>query len=386
MSERTPLRYIESNLRSSAPILWPNSLDLPVPPELSIPKTYRNPILPEGADPWIIRDGGSYYYVHVQHNGPVDGAVYVRKSATITGMKQAESVAAIHTDNMVNPALWAPELHKLPVSVEGGIQDRWYIYVSEADLSGQDRRVCVYEAQTDDPQGPYSKKGKIIGENEGWAIDGTVFIHPKWGLYYIWSGADCELPYFQQNLYIAKMQNPWTLSGREVCISRPQFDWERVGPDPVNEGAAVVARNGLVHVIYSASHSLTDDYCLGRLTLPKDADPLIVDNWQKASEPVFCKTEKVYGPGHPSFTKSPDGKEDLIVYHSSRKAGSGWQRQVNVQPFTWDAADQPYFGRPVDSAQPIPLPSGEYEVLTNELANQRLLYYSPQVPKNVNSN
>ena len=39
-------------------------------------------------------------------------------------------------------------------------------------------------------------------------------------------------------------------------------------------------------------------------------------------------------PGHCSFTKSPDGQEDWVVYHAARYPGSGWARQVRAQPIS----------------------------------------------------
>jgi GH43 family beta-xylosidase len=330
-----------------------------------LPRTFQNPLIARGADPWFVKDQDTYYFSHVQHEGPHDGTVYVRKSRTITGMRTAEAVPAVTVTDGLHPELWAPELHRLPVKVGREWQQKWYLYVSAADPSGAHRRVYVYEAQTPDPQGPYREKGKICDLDDYWGIDGTVLRHPRGNMYFLWSGEAPEVP-GQQNLYIAQMQNPWTLTGRGICISKPEFAWERVGPAPVNEGPATLVRDDRIHVIYAASHSLTDDYCLGRLTLRKDADPLDPEAWQKAPTPVFCRTDAVFGPGHPSFTTSPDGQQDFIVYHSARYAGAGWQRQVNVQPFTWGSDGTPQFGRPVASGEPLPLPSGEYEVLVQE--------------------
>jgi GH43 family beta-xylosidase len=246
-----------------------------------LPRTFQNPLVARGADPWFVKDQDTYYFSHVQHEGPHDRTVYVRKFRTITGMRTAEAVPAVTVTDRLHPELWAPELHKLPVKVGREWQQKWYLYVSAADPSGAHRRVYVYEAQTPDPQGPYREKGRICDLDDRWGIDGTVLRHPRGEMYFLWSGEAPEVP-GQQNLYIAPMHNPWTLTGRGVCISTPELAWERLGPAPVNEGPAPLVRGDRIHVIYAASHSLTDDYCLGRLTLRKDADPLDPEAWQKA--------------------------------------------------------------------------------------------------------
>ena len=47
-------------------------------------------------------------------------------------------------------------------------------------------------------------------------------------LYMIWSGWEGD-ENGQQNIYIAKMKNPWTIEGNRVQISSPTFDWETIG-------------------------------------------------------------------------------------------------------------------------------------------------------------
>ena len=81
-------------------------------------------------------------------------------------------------------------------------------------------------------------------------------------------------------------------------------------------------------------------------------------SWVKNPEPVFVRTSNVFGPGHCSFVKSPDGKEDWIVYHAHIAQGKS-QRDVRMQPFTWNADGSPHFGKPVSPGFSLPVPSGE---------------------------
>jgi GH43 family beta-xylosidase len=74
---------------------------------------------------------------------------------------------------------------------------------------------------------------------------------------------------------------------------------------------------------------------------------------------VFQATPQVPGPGHASFTTSPDGTQSWIVYHAKNNAAPGWDRSIRAQPFTWNADNTPNFGTPVAGGQQISRPAGE---------------------------
>lgn len=140
-----------------------------------------------------------------------------------------------------------------------------------------------------------------------------------------------------------------------VLLSMPEHSFEkRGGPPYVNEGPQILQRNGKTHIIYSGSGSWGDDYNLIRLSF-QGGDPLNRLNWQK-SGPVFARTEDVFSPGHASFTQSPDQSEDWIVYHAAKYQGAGWNRDVRMQRFHWDAMDTPVFGPPLPLDMDIPVP------------------------------
>ena len=186
---------------------------------------------------------------------------------------------------------------------------------------------------------------------------GAVLKMPGGKLYFIWSGWE-GFEDGAQNLYIASMSDPFTISGERVRISRPEHAWEKRVWPVVNEGPEPLWNGAQLFLIYSASGSWTDHYCLGQLTFV-GGDPLDAQSWRKKSTPVFQATDSVFGPGQCSFVKSRDGKEDWIVYHSAREKGSGWRRQINMQRFTWHTDGSPNFGTPIPPGEPIPLPSGD---------------------------
>jgi GH43 family beta-xylosidase len=87
----------------------------------------------------------------------------------------------------------------------------------------------------------------------------------------------------------AAMSNPWTIAGKAVRISKPEFSWEK-------------------------------SCCMGMLTASDAADLLDPASWVKSSLPVL-RTDAaagIYGPGHNSFTV--DGNDDIIVFHARAEA------------------------------------------------------------------
>jgi GH43 family beta-xylosidase len=51
------------------------------------------------------------------------------------------------------------------------------------------------------------------------------------------------------NLYIAPMSNSWILGGEQVRITKPEYPWEKIS-FLVNEGAAVIKKNGRIFISY----------------------------------------------------------------------------------------------------------------------------------------
>lgn len=289
----------------------------------------------------MIFHGGFYYYSETRNRRHI----YIRRSRTIAGIGQDPGVrvwsAPARGGNCDN--VWAPELHL--------IDGRWFIYYAADDGHNPNHRMWVLEAQGNDPLGKYTCRGRL--ETGGWAIDGTVMAHHDGRKYFVWSGWPGRRN-GQQNLYIAPMSDPATLSGERVLIATPDQRWERVDM-PICEGPQVLQRNGDIFIVYSASGSWTPDYCLGLLH-NKTSDMLNPDAWTKHG-PVFKKTSQVWGVGHCSFVKSLCQTEDWIVYHSKSKWEPGWEdRDVHAKRFTWSSDGFPDFGDPLPRLAPAQLP------------------------------
>ena len=320
----------------------------PLPP---VPdNSFMNPILDGGPDPWLVKQGNTYYYTHTLGN-----RIAIWKTAKVTELRRAPS-QTIWTPPASGPGsknLWAPEIHF--------INNKWYAYYAADDGANENHRMYVLENASADPlTGTWVSKGKITDPTDRWAIDGTVFEHNS-QLYFMWSGWEGTVNE-RQNIYIAKMSNPWTMEGPRVLLSSPTLSWEQVGDPDVNEGPQFLkGPTGRVFVVYSASGCWTDDYSLGLLSLKNGGDPLNPADWTKSPTPVFTKTATAYGPGHNSFFKSVDGTEDWIMYHANAQSGQGCgdKRSPRMQKFTWNADGTPSFGTPVAINTPIGKPAGE---------------------------
>lgn len=305
--------------------------------------TFTNPIVARGADPWVIRWQGSYCLSQSRF-----GSLWVIKARRLQDLGHGHAVK-VWTPPEGMPysrELWAPELHFL--------RGKWYLYFAADDGDNVHHRMYVLEGQSADPQGAYEFKGMIIATPDRWAIDGTVLRMSDDRLYFVWSGWE-GTNNVGQNLYIAPMSNPWTISGERVCLSEPEHPWEKIGNPWVNEGPEVLWNSNRLFLIYSASGSWDDDYCLGQLTWT-GGDVLQRSSWVKKPEPVFSRAAEVFGPGHCSFAKSPDGREDWIIYHAARRSHGGWDRSIRMQRFTWHPDGSPNFGTPIANGVPQAVP------------------------------
>ena len=164
----------------------------------------------------------------------------------------------------------------------------------------------------------------------------------------------------RQHLFIAHMKNPWTLDSNRVEISQAICDWEKREPGSfVNEGPEVLIKDGTLNIIYSGNGAQSEFYLLGMITYNNSGNLLTQSSWIKYPNPVFVGTSSVVSPGHASFTKSRDGKEDWIIYHASDSIDGAhkWKRTIRIKKFTWNGS-VPVFGTPDPGSSYITIPSG----------------------------
>lgn len=309
--------------------------------------SFTNPVLSSGPDPWIVRSRDAYYYTHTMGN-----RITLWRTADITDLAHAEQ-RTIWTPPTTGPnahSIWAPELHRI-----GG---KWYIYYSATAAGHKDdahRGVFVLENATRDPmQGSWIDRGRVNTRRAG--IDGTVFEH-RGSLYFAYS------PYIGSvsGIAIARLSNPWTITGDEVVIAEPDRAWEDQGGRKILEGPEfLVGPTGQVHMTYSAGACWSDNYALGLLSARPGADLLSRESWSKAGQPVLSSANGVYATGHNGFFRSPDNREQWIVYHANPAAGMGCtaKRAPHLGRIEWTANGEPQFPAPVGPQARLAKPSG----------------------------
>lgn len=320
-------------------------------------ETFTNPLLPSGADPYSTYYEGYYYYTHT-----VGNRLVLYKTDNLARLRDAEHTT-IWTPTEGKPwskHIWAPEFHI--------IDGKWYVYFAADGGHNDGHRMYVLENTSEDPfLGEWVMKGRVGTHLDRWAIDGNVFTYQD-QLYMIWSGWAGNTN-GQQNIYIAEMENPWTIRGNRVMISSPTYPWEKQGDltnDPVtlhldvNEGPQFLQNGEHVFIVYSASACWSDYYCLGLLTFD-GSNMMDPSAWSKSPKPLFKQSldNKVYAPGHNSFFKSPDGTEDWILYHANTNPGDGCggKRSPRMQKVSWNADGTPHLGAPVAEGLPLAIPS-----------------------------
>jgi GH43 family beta-xylosidase len=269
---------------------------------------FDNPIAEKRADPWVYRtDDGMYYLVATV---PAYDRIVIRKAATINGLKTAEEKVlwTKHPSGVMSHHIWAPELH----FVDG----KWYIYFAagEAEDVWKIRMWALSNASEDPMEGAWTEAGQITTARRSFSLDATTFEH-QGKRYLIWAQAIVEGE-SGTSLILSEMENPTTLKGPEVVLTNPEYSWER-RKYHVNEGPAILKRNGKIFLTYSAS-ATNQHYCLGMLWIEEDADLLDPRNWHKSPAPVFSSNPQVnrFGPGHNSFTVAEDGETVVMIYHA----------------------------------------------------------------------
>ncbi|GAB2622185.1 hypothetical protein Aab01nite_76580 [Paractinoplanes abujensis] len=329
---------------------------VPAAPAVAAPPVgYTNPIASQRADAHIWKHTDGYYYLTA--TVPEYDRIVLRRATTIQGLSSAAETVIWrkHTSGEMSANIWAPEIHF--------IDGKWYVYFTAGRADDRFRiRMYVLESSAANPlTGAWTERGRIVTPWDTFSLDETTFVHN--GVRYLaWAQQEPGIA-TNSNLYLARLSNPWTITGTPVRLSVPTLAWETRGY-AVNEGPAVIVRNGRVFMTYSAS--ATDaNYCLGMLTASASANLLSASSWTKAAGPVFATSAATgqYGPGHNSFTVAEDGQSDLIVYHDRSYrdiAGDPLNdpnRRTRVQKFYWiDGA--PTFGIPIpDGLHPVRLRS-----------------------------
>ncbi len=311
-------------------------------------------LLDYGAYPYLTHHDGKFYLL--TQNYSVD-SILIRSSEDVASLSSVAPVGIWAARDAGMNNVYSPELHK--------IAGKWYIYFEADNGENTDyHQPYVLENSSENPlEGTWQLRGPIV-TNEDWNFG----LHPTTfeiagRRYMLWSGWPTRRTETEtQCLYIAEMENPWTLKSERVMISEPDHEWERqwINPDGsrtnypiyVNENPeAFISPDGKMIVVgYSASGIWTDYTALGLLWASTDSDLLDPSSWHKKPEPSFRAEADAgfFGVSNISLTKDPDGPDYYLLYQTKRKdpQNNDNLNSIRWKKISWPEGDLPDFGKP----------------------------------------
>jgi GH43 family beta-xylosidase len=331
-------------------------------------RDFADPLIERRADPDVtIGEDGWYYftasYPMTRSDDPTGyDRVILRRAQTIDALATATEVTIWHenTTPALNRYIWAPELTK--------IGDDWYILFTAARTGGVwDIRPAMLKFTGAEFSGDAAldpANWTSLGSVKAAAGDPVAFTSFSLDMthfeaggrhYVVWA----EKPAGGSTLRMAEIDpaNPAQLTSPSILLSSPQFAWEKNAGDSIDEGPAVIQRDGKIYLAFSAG-TVDDKYCVGLLTAEAGANLMDPASWTKSGYPLLT-TDDVpgqAGPGHNSFTIDEYGNP-VIVYHSRTvgdtsnpgEATDGGlydpRRHTRAALVTWDVDGAPVFNQ-----------------------------------------
>ncbi|HEY3993522.1 MAG TPA: glycoside hydrolase family 43 protein [Ktedonobacteraceae bacterium] len=322
-------------------------------PSAAMPETptLQNPISTY-ADPFIVLYNSTYYLTGTDTGTSIE----IQYSPRLENVSDNTTTVWDPLPDEPQYQVWSPSMFLLDYQGKRS----WFIYfTASSDNTNEAHRIYVLQSSGTDPLGPYTFKGQLGGTDQTTAIDPSL-LHLNGKLYMMY-----VLENGSNATYIAPMSDPLTISGPPQLLINPDQPWEMgegVGSNyPVAEGPEALYHNGKTFIVYSGSNTGNYNYCRGLLTYDGTGDPLQQSSWTKTG-PVFqySRANGVFGPGRATFTTSPDGKQDWMVYHAKITDDfTADGRETRAQEFTWNAGGTPNFGVPVSISTKLTPPSGE---------------------------
>ena len=263
-------------------------------------------------DPFVLYDEASgKYYMYCT------GGKFKCWSSDSFSSWSCEGDAYTATDKSFGTqSYWAPEVYQW--------NGAYYMVYSaarkvEGSLSSTGLRHSIGLAKADSPAGPFTD----VYDHPLYAPDYSVIdaslLFDDDGKIYLFYAKDCSENVVDdkktsQVFGIELAQDLSGTVGEPVLLATPQAAWEKQSGSTLwNEGPCVFKKNGAYYLLFTANYYASAAYSVGYAT---SASPL--GTYTKAAENPILRGDGVYtsGTGHCSVTRSPDGTELYLVYHS----------------------------------------------------------------------
>jgi glycosyl hydrolase family 43 len=272
---------------------------------------YRNPILADVADPFVLKHRGQYYLYRTEVRGGLD----VFTSRDLAHWKPGPMVWRPDTPGGPDSHwLWAPEVY-----YENG---RFLLFFAAGPPDGEQR---LWRAVSDSPLGPFHTD-PAGGLTDPWRIDVSLFQDE--GAWYLYC---CHRRRLTSSLFGARIEGSRIGVGSQSSLTagalngaswmsllEPQQPWEGIWV----EAPTVLKDRSQYYLLYSAPDAESPDYQVGYAVASSPLGP-----WQRRG--ILIPTRPgVPGPGHQSVVLAPDNLTPYLVYHRKRLSERGWQRDL----------------------------------------------------------
>jgi GH43 family beta-xylosidase len=314
---------------------------------------YKNPVVDQYfADPFVLQHKGHYYAYGTGPRSPEGYAFPVLHSTDLVNWQQ-------HGWSLMPPGgdeFWAPE-----VVHHDGV---FYMYYSAHGIDGKDHQLRV--ATQTNPLGPFRDTGRVLVPDQPFTIDAHPFqdTDGQWYLFYSQDFLTIDDPYrVGTGIVVDRMLNMFTLTGEPRVVIRPHADWQlfkaqrsmygAVYDWHTIEGVALRFHNGHYYCFYSGGAWEHDNYGISYVVADHVLGPYRLPD---GNQQVLLRSvpEHVIGPGHNSFTASPKGEQEFIVYHA-------WDPDMTARRMCIDSLHwvngTPVIHGPTWTPQPIAIPN-----------------------------
>ena len=278
------------------------------------------PVAFNRADPCIGKWKDKYYFI-ATNDADNNHTLYIREADTIPGLVDAPEILLLDSDtyDYIGGLLWAPEFHE--------INGRWYIFhaATPKEFFWEESHVLVLKEggnpacreDWSEPKRVVRRDGSDICEaGKEITLDMTTF---KWqGRYYaIWSQRQFLPKDLGAWLYIAELNpdEPWKLLSDPVVLSKPDYGWAN-NHTFVEEGPFALISGEKLYITFSGA-AVDTSYVVSYLSIEKDKDLLIRENWFKNNYPILTSrsVEGEFGTGHNAYIQDENG-DVWNTYHA----------------------------------------------------------------------
>ena len=294
---------------------------------------YQNPVYDQYmADPFVLQHEGQYYAYGTGVLSPEGWAFPVLHSTDLVSWQPRGW-------SLIPPGgheFWAPE-----VAYQDGV---FYMYYSARGIDDKDHQLRV--ATHTSPLGPFRDTGRVLVPDQPFTIDAHPFQDRdgQWYMFYSQDFLTLDDPYrVGTGIVVDRMLDMLTLAGEARVVIRPHADWQLFKAQRsmygavydwyTIEGASLRFHNGLYYCFFSGGAWEHDNYGISYVIADQVMGPYSLPPWDPQ---VLLRSvpERVIGPGHNSFTRSPDGKQEFIVYHAWDPGMTA--RRMCIDPLYWD--------------------------------------------------